>query len=44
MGGKRFDDVCGIVMGHSPPGAFCKAMGVGIPLLKGLNEYGSHRA
>ncbi len=38
----RLGDVAEIVMGQSPPGETCNAEGVGVPLLNGPTEFGSH--
>lgn len=42
MANSTLADVCEIVMGQSPAGEMCNALGVGIPLLNGPTEYGTH--
>jgi len=42
MAGSSLRDYADIVMGQSPAGETCNIEGVGIPLLNGPTEYGSH--
>lgn len=42
MGNSTLADACVIVMGQSPAGEMCNSLGVGLPLLNGPTEYGSH--
>lgn len=42
MANKTLADVCEIVMGQSPSGEMCNRSGVGLPLLNGPTEYGTH--
>ena len=42
MGGSSLGENAEIVMGQSPPGETCNMAGVGLPLLNGPTEYGSH--
>ncbi len=40
--GVTLHDNADIVMGQSPPGTSCNTMGVGLPLLNGPTEFGTH--
>ncbi len=39
---ERLGDIAEIVMGQSPPGETCNEKGIGIPLLNGPTEFGTH--